>query len=399
MTTPDLPSVSGRASVPQPGGAAADRRVGRAAVPSAPPATSYQGGYGGGYGSDPPGYGGGGPALVGPPRRKRRKLLAVALTLLLVVLLGAGGLWLYSRSLDDNMGRMDVFSAISGDRPAATGGALNMLVLGTDSRDPDAVDTGDIERADTIMLMHVPASRDEAFLISIPRDLWVFVPPNPDGSAGGHEAKINAATAFGGVPLMVQTVEEYTGVRIDHVMLLDFAGFVEVTDALGGVDMHIDQTIESIHGDHRVFEEGNQHLNGEEALDYIRQRKQFADGDFARMRNQQQFLKALMDKAASTGTLTNPGKLNAFLQTTTKTLTVDEEFSLRSVGWKLRNLRSDNLTFLTSPHAGTGSAGGQSVVFSDDEAAAELYAAVRDDAVAQWVADNPDRAGGESAGG
>jgi LCP family protein required for cell wall assembly len=318
----------------------------------------------------------------------------MALSLLLVLLLGAGGLWLYTRSLDDNMGRIDAFSTISTERPGSpAAGTLNVLILGSDSRDPDAVQTNTY-RADTIMLMHVPSGRERAYLISIPRDLWVFVPPNADGSAGGHEAKINAATAFGEVPLMVATVEGYTGVRIDHVMLLDFAGFVEVTDALGGVEMRIDQTITSIHGDRRVFEEGTRQLNGEEALDYIRQRKQFADGDFTRMRNQQQFLKALMGKAASSGTFTNPRKLNAFLQTATSTLTVDRNFSLLSVGWKLRNVRGDNLTFLTSPNAGTGTASGQSVVFSDDEAAAELYTAVREDRLAQWVVDHPDQVAG-----
>src|SRR5690606_26507998 len=134
----------------------------------------------------------------------------------------------------------------------------------------------------------------------------------------------------------------------------------------------------------------NQHLNGEEALDYIRQRYQFADGDFTRMRNQQQFLKALLGKAADSGTLTNPAKLNAFLQTATRTLTVDEEFSLLSVGWKLRSVRGGNLTFLTSPHNGAGQVGDQSVVLSDDEGAAELYTAVRQDRMAEWVAAHPD---------
>jgi LCP family protein required for cell wall assembly len=403
ITTPEPAAITGRAAVPGPANPAqpgAGRLVGRAAVPA--PARSGAGhqGYepgrssGGGYGGGPPG---GRPAALVARRRPRRRkvLLAVALSVLLLVLVGAGGLWLYTRSLNNNLGRIDAFSAISSaDRPAeGASGTLNVLILGSDSRDPDAVETGGTYRVDTVMLMHVPSGQDQAYLISIPRDLWVFVPPSPDGSAGGHDAKINAAIAFGGVPLMVQTVESYTGVRIDHVMLLDFAGFVEVTDALGGVDLHIDQTIESIHGDHRVFEAGDQHLSGAEALDYIRQRKQFADGDFSRIRNQQQFLKALMDQAVSTGTLTNPGRLNAFLQTVTSTLTVDEEFSLAGVGWQLRNLRSSNLTFLTSPHAGTGSAGGQSVVFSDDEAAAALFEAIRQDRMAQWAADHPDREG------
>jgi LCP family protein required for cell wall assembly len=392
-------SISGRASVPVPSPPESGRVSGRATVPSAPPAAGYGGGYsggrGGGYGGPPAGRGG---ALVAGRRRPRwrKVLLATTLSLLLVGLLGAGGIWLYARGLEANMERTNAFGPITAERPAKlAAGSLNILMLGSDSRDPDA-EGGDVYRADTIMLMHIPSGQDRAYLISIPRDLWVYVPPTADGSAGGREAKVNAATAFGGVPLAVETIETYTGVRLDHVMLIDFGGFVEVTDALGGVEMDIEQTIQSIHGERRVFEEGRQTLNGEEALDYIRQRYQFADGDFTRMRNQQQFLRALMDKAASSGTLTNPVKLNAFLQTATRTLTVDQEFSLLPVGWKFRNLRSDTLTFLTSPHAGTGTAGGESVVFSDDEAASQFYAAVREDRLAQWVADNPDRVGGGS---
>lgn len=307
--------------------------------------------------------------------------------LLLLVGGGIGSLLVYANRLDDNMTRTDAFSSLAERPDKAVAGSLNILLLGSDSRDPDGASGGPY-RADTIMLLHVPSARDEAYFISIPRDLWVPIPPTPDGSAGGHEAKINAATAFGGVPLMVHTVESYTGVRIDHVVLVDFGGFVEVTDALGGVEMEIEQTITSIHPPRRTFEAGRNLLNGEEALDYIRQRYQFADGDFTRMRNQQQFLRALMDKAVSSGTLSDPFKLNAFLQTVTRTLTVDEDFSLLGLGWQLRHLRSENLHFLTSPHNGAGRVGDQSVVLSDDAGAAELYQAIREDRMAQWAAEH-----------
>jgi LCP family protein required for cell wall assembly len=386
-TPPDSRPASGRAAVPDRSQRDPGRITGRAAVPRHHPPAEVAAGPAG-----PPG--GGPPALVGRRRwpRRRKRLLTVALVLLVLAGLGSGGALLYTRSLDDNMGRTDAFAGLA-DRPAQLApGALNILLLGSDSRDPER-DSADPYRADTIMLMHIPSGKDQAYLISVPRDLWVFVPPTPDGSAGGVEAKINAATAFGGVPLAVHTVENYTGVRVDHVMMIDFAGFVEVTDALGGVEMDIEQTITSIHGDRRTFEQGRQTLNGDEALDYIRQRYQFADGDFTRMRNQQQFLRALMDKAASSGTLGNPVRLNAFLQTATSTLTVDQEFSLLDMGWSFRNLRSDNLAFLTSPHNGTGQAGGQSVVFSDDAGAEELYTAIREDRMAQWVADHPDAVG------
>jgi LCP family protein required for cell wall assembly len=376
--------ASGRAAVPGPSHAA--HISGRASVPvSTPPGA---GGYVYGGSDGPPGgYDDHPPALTAGPRRGRRKKVIILSVLLVVALLAGGGL-LYLRGLDNNMDRDDFFAGVGDRPPPATAGSLNILLLGSDSRDPDGSDGP--YRADTIMVMHIPSSHDQAYLISIPRDLWIYVPPNADGSRGGHDAKVNASTAWGGVPLMVQTIEGYTGVRLDHVMLIDFGGFVEVTDALGGVEMDIEQTITSIHHPNRTFEQGRQHLDGEEALDYIRQRYQFADGDFTRMRNQQQFLRALMDKATDTGTLANPAKLNAFLQTATSTLTVDEDFALVTTAHKFRHLRGRNLTFLTSPHAGTGWAGGQSVVFSDDEGAAQLYQAVREDRIAQWVADNPD---------
>src|SRR5690606_15426551 len=165
----------------------------------------------------------------------------------------AVGGWFYLDGLSRNLSRIDAFGTVPLPRPEKpVPGTRNLLILGSDSRDPD----GAAGRADTIILMHLPADRRQAYLISLPRDLWVSIPPTPDGRGGGHEAKLNAATAFGGVPLMVHTVEQYTGVRIDHVVLLDFAGFVEVTDAVGGVDMYIEQTIQSIHGNKRVFEEG-----------------------------------------------------------------------------------------------------------------------------------------------
>lgn len=388
MSAPDTGArpASGRAAVPGPSESAAARISGRASVPVSPPPAA--GGYGsGGSGGPPGGYGDHPPALTAKPRRRRRgRVIVLSVLLILAVLLG-GGL-LYLRGLDNNMDRTDAFAGVDDRPPPAAPGSLNILMLGSDSRDPDGGDGP--YRADTIILMHVPSSRDAAYLISIPRDLWIYVPPNADGTQGGREAKVNASTAWGGVPLMVQTIEGYTGVRLDHVMLIDFGGFVEVTDALGGVEMDIEQTITSIHPPNRTFEQGRQHLNGEEALDYVRQRYQFADGDFTRMRNQQQFLRALMDKATDTGTLANPAKLNAFLQTATSTLTVDQDFALVTTAHKFRHLRGSNLTFLTSPHAGTGSAGGESVVFSDDEGAAQLYQAVREDRVARFVADNPD---------
>ncbi|WP_089004789.1 LCP family protein [Micromonospora viridifaciens] len=394
---------AGRASVPAHGRGTAGRA--RVADPRWSPSYDGEPRPGGPAGprgpSGPGGPGGGGPGRRGPRPRWGRIALVAGVTVLVLALLGGVGAWFYARNLDDDLARTDPFSEITGGRPAKkVDGALNILLAGTDSRDPDApMDKAGEWRADTLILMHVPADHKRAYLVSIPRDLYVPIPESAGASCdSGSRNKINAAFAFGGLPLAVKTVECFTDVRIDHVMAIDFGGFKEVTDALGGVDLKVDRTITSIHKPYRKFTKGVNHMNGAEALDWVRQRKQFPDGDFARMRHQQEFLKALMDKAASTDTLTNPKKLNNFLKAVTKAVTVDQEFSLTDMALEFRNLRGENLTFLTSPNLGGQDVNGQSVVVSDRERALAMYQAISADTMAEWVKAN-ERGDGTGNGG
>lgn len=389
------PGSAGRAAVPDP--AAPGQRIsGRAQVggrePSHPPSS-----FGPGDPGEPP-EGPGGPFGPGqPPRRRPRPrwgriaLVSVAVILILALLAGLG-LYLYGTKLNGDLKRTDAFAGIESGRPAkAVEGPINILLVGSDSRDPDApLDRGSKWRADTIMLMHVPSSQDRAYLVSLPRDLYVPIPESAGAACDtGERGKINAAFAFGGLPLAVRTVECVTDVRIDHVVAIDFAGFKEVTDALGGVDLMVERDTRSIHKPFRTFQKGLNHMNGAEALDWIRQRKQFPDGDFARMRHQQEFLRALMDKAASTGTLANPAKLVSFLSATTDAVTVDESFSLVDMALQFRKLRGSDLQFLTSPHRGSETIDGESVVVSDREKALRMYQAMAADKMAGWVAANP----------
>lgn len=304
-----------------------------------------------------------------------------------VVLLVGGGavaLWGYTRGLNHNVNRTDAFRGLGTDRPSPSGGgALNVLVLGSDSRDPAG---GGTSRTDTIMLVHLDGAHRHAYVISIPRDTWVDVPRAPGGGSGHTKSKINSAYARGGVPLTVQTVEQFTQVRVDHVILIDFAGFKQVVDALGGVDMMVDQTITSIFPPHRTYRQGMRHFTGTEALDYVRQRYQFANGDFTREQHQQQLLKALLDKAAAGGILGNVGELNDFLQAVTSAITVDQGLDVVGMGLRLRGLRSSDISFLTSPSSGTGWADGQEVVFPDTGKAAALYHAVGDDTIGSYLA-------------
>lgn len=384
-------SAAGRAAVPGSGRGEAGRPRQSAAQPYPPyDEAPRPGGPGGPSGPGGP-HGPDGPGRRGRGPRWGRIALISGVAVLVLALLGATSAWFYARDLNDDLVRTDPFSEITGGRPAkAVDGALNILLAGSDSRDPDApVDGSGRWRADTIIVMHIPANHQEAYLVSIPRDLYVPIPESAAAECdSGRRAKINAAFAFGGLPLAVRTVECFTDVRIDHVMAIDFGGFKQVTDALGGVDLPVERTVTSIHKPYRVFTKGINHMDGAEALDWIRQRKQFPDGDFARMRHQQEFLRALMDKAASTDTLTNPKKLNAFLKSVTAAVTVDQGFSLVDVAVQFRNLRGENLTFVTSPNGGSATVNGESVVVSDREKALAMYRAMSTDTMADWVRAN-----------
>lgn len=370
-----------------PAGSVGRASVGRASIPTG----------GSSYGSPvqaprPGGPGGpGGPASGTPYRGGRRRprwgRIALVVGLALLLIFGTAGFFAYQyvHRLDANVARTDPFAQITGNRPAKTvAGAMNILILGSDSRNPDTTANS---RTDTIILMHVDADHKHAYLISIPRDSYVYIPKSPTNpKEGDTHAKLNAAYSWGGAALTVEAVESLTKVRIDHLILIDFSGFQRVTDALGGVDMYVDKTIKSIHPPYRIFQKGENHFTGAEALDYVRQRYQFADGDISRERHQQEFMKAIMDKAASSGTLTNPGRLNAFLQAVTKAVTVDKDLSLADMAVQFHSLRSNDLTFLTTPFSGFGTRGGQSVVLLNDTKDATLFDAVNHDTMTQYVA-------------
>jgi LCP family protein required for cell wall assembly len=310
--------------------------------------------------------------------------------LLALALVSGTGAWIYYKSLSNDINRTDPFAGITGGRPAKIAdGAMNILLLGSDSRDPDNKARAGEWRTDTMVIAHIPASRDKVFLVSVPRDLYVYVPKSPTNpKLGNTKAKINAAFAWGGLPLAVQTIEGYTGLRLDHVVLIDFGGFKQVVDALGGIDMPIEQDITSIHPPHRQFKKGTSHLDGASALDYVRQRYQFADGDFGRMRHQQQFMKAVLDAAASGGTLSNPAKLNAFLKATAKAVTVDKDLSPADMAVTFRNIRSSDLVFSVSPHTGSKRVNGEDVVVPDPVKGPAFYDALRHDKAAEWVNQN-----------
>jgi LCP family protein required for cell wall assembly len=334
------------------------------------------------------------------PRRGRR-LRRVMIGLLVAVLVlggaGAGAAFWWQHRLDSNIERFpDPTRSIPESKRAVRTApkALNLLLLGSDSRisagDPSAWVRG-AQRTDAIMIAHVPTDRSGVTITSIPRDSWVDVP-------GHGKNKINAGFSFGGPSLMVQTVEGYTGVRIDHVVIVDFEGFTTITDKLGGVDITVPQATADESGSFRA---GSQRMDGKTALRYVRQRHNLPGGDFDRVKRQQNWIRAVTAKTLARGTLTSPLKLNGVLNALTKAIATDDGFSagqMRSLALSLRQVRGGDLTFLTAPVAGTGRSpdGKQSIVLLDRTANRALWKAVRDDTLSGWLAANPDAVLGRS---
>lgn len=318
------------------------------------------------------------------PRRKRtgRKILVGAVVLVLLAVLGIGGYAFYLANQFDR-GTEDVSDdeAFGGERPKTSGAGTNILLLGSDSRDEE-VDLADARgnRSDTIMVMHIPEDRSGVQLMSIPRDIWVDI-------EGHGEAKINAAMSFGGLALATSTVSDFIGAPIHHVAIIDFEGFQALTDSLGGVDVVSEQAFEL---DGHAFQEGVNHLDGEQALAFVRARKNFADGDLQRNRNQQAFLAGVMDELISRDTLSNPTRIAGIVRDFSPYMTVDSGLDSRRIGslaYQLRDVRQDDIVFFSAPIGGLGtSSDGQSYLSVDEAELEEVRSAFADDTVGAYAA-------------
>ncbi|HJQ44885.1 MAG TPA: LCP family protein [Amycolatopsis sp.] len=331
------------------------------------------------------------------PRRRRVRLALkiVAGVLGGVLLLTVAGFYVVTEHLAGQVRRYPgVFTGLDdAARPPATS-ALNILLVGSDSLAGEPTTGTDAtapeyvpgaQRSDAIMLVHIDADRREASVTSFPRDSWVSVP-------GRGDAKINAAFSYGGPTLLVRTVEALTGLRIEHFAVIDFAGFQALTDAVGGIDVSVDQT--TTFGT-LVLRAGRNHLDGSQALGYVRQRKGLPEGDLDRVQRHQNALRALLSKGT-----TDPVQTYRFLDELTRWITVDETMTnneLRTLSWQLRDLRPNSVTFLTAPVAGLGREGEQSVVYLDARRCAELWQFVRADDTTGYVRAHPGSALGESA--
>ncbi|MBW8751672.1 MAG: LCP family protein [Propionibacteriales bacterium] len=259
-------------------------------------------------------------------------------------------------------GNISTADFLDGPRPPEEiKGPINVLVMGSDTREGAngkgiGGDTPGL--SDTTILLHLSADRKFAYGVSLPRDAMVQRPACPrkngNGTDPGGLTQFNAAYSIGGPACTVKTVEQLTGIRINHFVVVDFVGFRSMVNAINGVTVCVPSAVNDTVG-HIQLPAGTYKVSGEQALDYVRVRHDLGapTGDIGRMKRQQTFISAMIKKVVSAGTLTNPVRLLKFLNAATNSLTTDPGFAnlkqLASLGSSLKNIGLDNVKFITVP--------------------------------------------------
>jgi LCP family protein required for cell wall assembly len=313
-------------------------------------------------------------------RLLRRLLLVMGIFVLLVALVVGGFVLFLSRKAESNLQREALLPGQGGTSAGASvprSEGRNFLVIGSDARPGDTA-----SRSDVIIVAHVDRANSRVDLIHFPRDLYVPIP-------GRGRDKINAAYAYGGAPLLVETLQGLLGVRIDHVAKIDFEGFKRLTDAVGGVRVWAEEASSGTgNAGPVVIEEGWNELDGTEALAFVRERYELSQGDISRGRRQQAFLKALMLETLQPEVVANPLRLNDVVDAATANTVLDEDFDTREILSQilsLRGVRGDDIHFVTAPWSGFGrSPAGASIVTVNEAGMRRLAKALRSDAMADY---------------
>ena len=325
--------------------------------------------------------------------RAIRIITSLSVAIVLVSSVSSFGLGQVSNSI----ARIDVFNSLE-DRPEKTSKAENYLLVGSDTREGltkqqirelrvGSTATAAGGRSDTMLIIHLSKARDRAYIISLPRDSLVVIPEHVSSSdketiIPARKGKLNSAFSYGGAPLLIETIELATSIKIDHYVEVSFAGFAGIVDALGGIEVCTKVDIDDPKS-HLVLSAGVHTLDGIEALKYVRTRDFDGRGDIGRMQRQQQFMSAVMRKATSTGTLLNPFKLKNFINASLASVKLDSGLApddLLTLAKQLKNLSSGNVRTLTVPLSNpNGRYDGLSVVIWDEVLGADLWTRVRDD--------------------
>lgn len=308
------------------------------------------------------------------PRKRKRfgffKALGLLLAIVLAFSIGAA-VW-----IDTKLQRIDALQDYDG-RLGSTSGT-NWLLVGSDSRaglseeDADRLMAGELDdsvgRTDTIMVVHIPRFGGDATMLSLPRDSWVDIP-------GYGQNKLNQAFSLGGPALLQQTVEQATGIHLDHYAEIGFGGFSNVVDAVGGVEMCLDEPLDDPMAGINL-QAGCQELDGPTALGYVRSRYASAQGDLDRVERQRKFLAALSEKIKSPGTLLNPFKNLKVADALSANMTVNEDdhvWNLASLGLAMAGGAKQE----TVPIAGYENTYAGNVALWDDAGAEEMFAKLR----------------------
>ncbi|CAM5322720.1 MULTISPECIES: LCP family protein [Streptomyces] len=318
-------------------------------------------GGGGGRGGGPQ-DGPGGPGGRRPAPDWGRRVKVGLITFLVAALVVSVGTYMWASS--KLRGEVDLAKVI--ERPEE-GEGTNYLIVGSDSRDGMTDDdkkrlhTGSAEgkRTDSMMILHVGSNGNT--MVSLPRDSEVEIPSFKGSESGklfpaqGRRVKLNAAYAEDGPELLVRTVEYNTGLRIDHYAEIGFGGFANIVDALGGVEMDIPKAFKDKKSG-ADFQAGEQTLDGQQALAFVRTRYAFAGSDLDRTKNQQKFLATLANQAATPSTVLNPFRLYPTLGAGLDTLVVDEDmglFDLAGMFWAMKGLSGGEGTSMNMPISGS----------------------------------------------
>jgi LCP family protein required for cell wall assembly len=303
--------------------------------------------------------------------------------------------------------KVDAFNGLD-NRPKKESSAVNYLVVGSDTR--EGLTRAEIKRlkvggtkvaagkrSDTMLLIHISKKRDKAAIISIPRDTYALIPEHTNSQGKvipASHSKLNSAFNWGGAPLLIDTFEQMSGLRIDHYIEVNFVGFVRMVDALGGVEICTKKDIDDPKS-HLVLPAGRHILDGVDSLKYVRTRQFDGLGDLGRMKRQQEFAGAMLRKATSAGVLLNPVTMLDFINSALDSVVTDQGLNqgdLLTLGKQLRNLSASNVRTLTIPlkYYNYSKNGISGAVLWDPVLAPELFERIKnDDALLDKVKADP----------
>lgn len=297
------------------------------------------------------------PSVPDRPQRRRRwprVLLIIGIVLaVLAIAAGAGAYVLYQK-----MGQITVIPVPGAEAAPVDDAPVDILLMGTDDRTGKGnrgygLDAGrSTKRSDTTILLHISADRSRALAVSIPRDLWVKQ-PDCTGEWAGQYAKFNNAFEAGGAACTHKLVEQITGIDVNHVVVVDFNGFKNMVDAMGGVEVCLERPVQDWEAK-LDLPAGKTVVNGEQALGFVRARKSLGDGsDIGRIQRQQSFLSAAIRKVTDSQLLLNPARVYRMIDTATSSLTVssglDSVSAMKSMADSVRAVKPEDVTFVTLP--------------------------------------------------